>query len=127
MYALVLLAGSALGGLERGEAAFVPTTAEGQVPERFRLPAERFAFEVQELRAPPGYTVAAVRFPSPVVTPDPENNTVHAEYFRPRGPGPARRPAVVVLHILGADFALSRYLAARLADRGVAALFLKLP
>ena len=37
------------------------------------------------------------------------------------------RPAVVVLHILGADFALSRYLAARLADRGVAALFVKLP
>jgi dienelactone hydrolase len=34
---------------------------------------------------------------------------------------------VVVLHILGADFPLSRYLAARLADRGVAALFVKLP
>ena len=34
---------------------------------------------------------------------------------------------MVVLHILGADFALSRYYAARLADRGVAALFLKLP
>ena len=33
----------------------------------------------------------------------------------------------MVLHILGADFALSRYLAARLADRGVAALFVKLP
>jgi dienelactone hydrolase len=34
---------------------------------------------------------------------------------------------VIVLHILGADFPLSRYLAARLADRGVAALFVKLP
>jgi dienelactone hydrolase len=34
---------------------------------------------------------------------------------------------VIVLHILGADFALSRYVAARLADRGVAALFVKLP
>ena len=34
---------------------------------------------------------------------------------------------MVVLHILGADFALSRYLAARLADRGVAALFVQLP
>ncbi len=32
-----------------------------------------------------------------------------------------------MLHILGADFALSRYLAARLADRGVAAMFVKLP
>ncbi len=46
------------------------------------------------------------------------------------GPGVDRTAgtrAVVVLHILGADFALSRYLAARLADRGVAALFVKLP
>ena len=34
---------------------------------------------------------------------------------------------MIVLHILGADFALSRYFAARLADRGVAALFVKLP
>jgi dienelactone hydrolase len=33
----------------------------------------------------------------------------------------------VVLHILGADFALSRFMAARLADRGVHALFVKLP
>ena len=60
-----------------------------------------------------------------MTTPDVENNTVHAEYFRPNGPG--KRPAVVVLHILGADFALSRYLCARLADKGVAALFVKLP
>ena len=51
---------------------------------------------------------------------------MHAEYFRPTAPG--KRPAVVVLHILGADFArLSRYFAARLAERGVAALFVKLP
>jgi dienelactone hydrolase len=127
MHALVLLTGLALAGLERGEAAFVPTAAEGQVPERFRLPAATFGFEQEELRTTPHYIVSAVRFPSPIVTPDPENNTVHAEYFRPSGPGPRRRPAVVVLHILGADFALSRYLAARLADRGVAALFVKLP
>ena len=38
-----------------------------------------------------------------------------------------KRPGVIVLHILGADFPLSRYMAARLADRGVAALFVKLP
>ena len=34
---------------------------------------------------------------------------------------------VIVLHILGADFPLSRYMAARMADRGIAALFVKLP
>ena len=61
--------------------------------------------------------MARLRFPSPITTPEPENNVVHAEYFRPNGPGP-KRPAVIVLHILGADFPLSRYMAARLADRG---------
>jgi poly(3-hydroxybutyrate) depolymerase len=74
----------------------------------------------------PRYRVALLRFPSPVVTPEPENNTVHAEYFEPVG-FTGKRPAAVVLHILGSDFPLSRYMAARLADRGVAALFLKLP
>jgi dienelactone hydrolase len=119
----------ALGDVERGEAVFRPTAAEAEVPERFRLPAARFGYELEPIRDDDGFTVAAVRFPSPVVSPDPVNNTVHAEFFCPKGTDPphARRPAVIVLHILGADFALSRYLAARLAQRGVAALFVKLP
>ena len=112
-------------GLERGEARFVPTADEAEVPAPFRLEAATFAFEREPLRSTPNYAVEAVRFPSPLPSGVAENDTVHAEYFRPTGPG--RRPAVVVLHILGADFALSRYLAARLADRGVAALFVKLP
>ncbi|MHC5540491.1 dienelactone hydrolase family protein, partial [Singulisphaera rosea] len=111
--------------IERGQVAFRPTPAESSVPEQFRLSAEVFSFEAELRLTHETYTVSAVRFPSPITTPDPENNTVHAEYFRPVGA--SKRPAVVVLHILGADFALSRYLAARLADRGVAALFLKLP
>ena len=121
----IVLAGLILGAVDRGEAEFRPGPAEAGVPERFRLPASTFPYEVEPLRDAGAYTVSALRFPSPVVTPDPENNTVHAEYFRPKGEG--RRPAVIVLHILGADFALSRYLAARLAERGVAALFVKLP
>ena len=72
------------------------------------------------------YVVSKLRFPSLIETPDAENNVVHAEYFAPIGFGP-KRPGVIVLHILGADFPLSRYMAARMADRGVAALFVKLP
>ena len=72
------------------------------------------------------YTVSKLRFPSLIETPDVENNVVHAEYFAPVGFGP-KRPGVIVLHILGADFPLSRYMAARMADRGIAALFVKLP
>ncbi len=125
MSSLLFLAMISLGGVERGEAAFRPTAEESRVPERFRLEAAVFRYEMEPRLETEEYTVSAVRFPSPIVTPDLENNTVHAEYFQPRKAG--KRPAVVVLHILGADFALSRYVAARLADRGVAALFVKLP
>jgi dienelactone hydrolase len=125
VHALVIVVSIVLGAIERGEVAFRPTAAEAHVAERFRLSPAKFAYELETVRTTPRYTVAEVRFPSPIESPDPVNNTVHAEYFRPVGEG--RRPAVVVLHILGSDFALSRYLAARLADRGVAALFVKLP
>ena len=114
-----------VGGIEKGEATFRPSVSEKDVPGRFRLKEATFAYELEEVRATSAYTVLKLRFPSPIVTNDPVNDMVHAEYFRPNKPG--KRPAVVVLHILGADFALSRYMAARLADRGVAALFVKLP
>jgi dienelactone hydrolase len=112
----------------RGEVHFKPTAAEAEVPKRFRLKEAVFPFEMEQRRATPRYTVWAVRFPSEVVTSDAANNTVHAEYFQPTNlPHGTKCSAVVVLHILGADFALSRYVAARLADAGVGALFVKLP
>ena len=114
-----------IAAVEHGEARFTPTPAEVDVPERFRLEERRFPYEIEPQLETANYRVSTVRFPSPVVSADVDNNTVHAEYFQAKAPG--KRPAVVVLHILGADFALSRYLAARLADRGVSALFIKLP
>ena len=125
MQAILVMIGVMTLGLERGEAPFRPTAAEAGVPEAFRLAASSFAYELEPLRDEPAFGVSALRFPSPIESPDPVNNTVRAEYFRPKVAG--KRPAVVVLHILGADFALSRYPAARLADRGVAALFVQLP
>ena len=114
------------GAVERGEVVFRPGPEESSVPERFRLESATFQYELEPLFSTPNYSVSRLRFPSPITTPDPANNVVHAEYFAPRGGGP-KHPGVVVLHILGADFPLSRYMSARLADRGVAALFLKLP
>jgi fermentation-respiration switch protein FrsA (DUF1100 family) len=111
---------------EQGEVVFRPTPEESTVPELFRLEAGSFHYELETVLATPRYTVSRVRFPSPITTADAVNNVVHAEFFDPTS-YPGRRPAVIVLHILGSDFPLSRYLAARLADRGVAALFLKLP
>ncbi len=124
--AWMLLAADA--SVERGEITFTPTAAEADVPERFRLAEATFGYEMELVRETERYRVYKVRFPSPVETRDAANNTVHAEYFQPiAANAESRAPGVVVLHILGADFALSRYLAARLADQGVAALFMKLP
>jgi dienelactone hydrolase len=121
---LILCAGA--GQIEHGQASFRPGPSESSVPERFRMAAGGFSFELEPLLTTPRYTVSKLRFPSLIETREPENNTVHAEYFAPVGFGPGR-PGVIVLHILGADFPLSRYMAARMADRGIAALFVKLP
>ena len=123
-YALILT-WVVCSGVETGASRFVPTAAEADVPALYQLPAAEFSFELEPILDEPRFTVSRVRFPSPIVTKDPTNNIVHAEYFQPKATG--KRPAVVVLHILGADFALSRYYAARLASSGVAALFMRLP
>ncbi len=119
---------AALAGLpteETGRVDFKPGVKEPDVPARFRLEAATFDYKLTKRLETSSYSVWSLQFPSPIVTLDESNNTVHAEYFRPNSPG--RHPGVVVLHILGADFALSRYMAVRMAERGVAALFLKLP
>lgn len=109
-----------------GEVKFSPTPAESSVPEIFRL--DQHAFEYQQTPVPTvskTVEISEVTFPSPVETPHACNNTVHCEYFRPVAAG--RHPAVVVLHILGGDFELSRLFSRNLAQHGVAALFVKLP
>jgi pimeloyl-ACP methyl ester carboxylesterase len=125
LIAFVLLSLGA-AAVEKGEVRFQPGPREPAVPARFRMGRAVFSFELEPVMTARRYTVSKLRFPSLIETPDAENNVVHAEYFAPLGMGP-KRPAVIVLHILGADFPLSRYMAARLADRGVAALFVKLP
>jgi cephalosporin-C deacetylase-like acetyl esterase len=121
-----LVAGLAVSPPERGQVRFQPGPLEPSVPARFRLEPDVYTYELKLVFTESRYTVSKLTFPSPVQTRDVENNTVHAEYFAPLGQQ-GKRPAVIVLHILGADFPLSRYMAARLADRGVAALFVKLP
>lgn len=118
---------AAAEGAEReGEIRFEPTADEPTVPEMFRLAPATFRFHQQPRKTTAtGYDVWEVTFPSPVETAVEANNTVPCEYFRPLGPG--KHPAVIVLHILGGDFDLSRLFARQLAQGGVAALFVKLP
>ena len=109
-----------------GEVRFEPTAEEAAVAERFRLASHTFPFQAKRLGIDsPTIEVWDVTFPSPVVTPHEANNTVHGEYYRPKGEG--KRPAVVVLHILGGDFPLSRLFCNTLAQHGVAAIFIKMP
>src|SRR5207302_366383 len=71
-----------------------------------------------------GIEVYQLTFPSPVTTPTPENNTVYAEYYRPKGEGPF--PAVIVLDITGGDQSLSRFIARSLAQNKIAGLFVQM-
>src|SRR5262245_3081161 len=110
-----------------GEVQFTPVANESQiVPKSFQLAARKFAFEQKPQTSwTEGVTMSLVTFPSPVVTPEANNNTVHCEYFQPTTPG--KHPAVIVLHILGGDFPLARVFANNFAQHGVAALFVKMP
>jgi dienelactone hydrolase len=113
--------------VRRGEVQFTPVASESQVvPRSFQLAAKTFAFEQKPQESwTEGVAMSLVTFPSPVVTPEANNNTVHCEYFRPTTPG--KHPAVVVLHILGGDFPLARVFANNFAQHGIAALFVKMP
>lgn len=110
----------------KGTVKFQPTGDPAKVPEVYRLDAHEFPFEMNlkhDYRGL-GVEVHQVRFPSPVTTKYPENNTVHAEFYRPKGPGPF--PGVVVLDILGGDQSLSRIQANYFAQHGIAALFVQM-
>ncbi len=105
---------------------FCPGATESDVPKPFRMAAHQFESTEQEIgRWLNTVVVRDVRFPSPITTEDEVNNTVHCEYFVPQGQG--KRPGVVVLHILGGDFELSRMMCRTLALSGTGALFVKMP
>jgi dienelactone hydrolase len=108
---------------EAGTVRFDPSGDEtAGVPEPYRLAARTFEYRLSlrfELRHT-GVDVYDLTFPSPVRSGVPENDTVHAEYFVPKGPG--RFPAVLVLDILDGQQVVSRGEALWLARSGVAAL-----
>lgn len=110
---------------EQGTAHFTPAD-QTKVPERYRLEPHTFAWRLKyEKSLPKGdVDVFHLTFPSPVVTDCPENNTVHAEYYRPREKGPF--PCVIVLDITGGDQSVSRSISTVLAQKGVGALFVQM-
>src|SRR5438067_103193 len=97
--------------LERGTVSFQPTSAAPAIPERYRLAAHSFPYTLERQRELANSEVAVDQlcFPSPVVSDCPANNTVYAEYYRPRGTGPF--PGVIVLDITAGNQQLSRTIA----------------
>jgi cephalosporin-C deacetylase-like acetyl esterase len=117
---------SAQAPLVTATVCFTPQGDQQNIPERYRLGAHQFDYEMNPKRELPlaGVEVFEVRFPSPLESPHPENNTVHAEYYRPRKDGPF--PCVIVLDITGGDQSLSRTIARHLAQNGIGGLFVQM-
>ncbi|HLJ91869.1 MAG TPA: prolyl oligopeptidase family serine peptidase [Gemmataceae bacterium] len=114
------------GPSERGTVQFRLLGNQKNIPDRYRLEEHSFDYEMawKGDQADSSVAVYRVRFPSPVTSACPENNTIHAEYYRPKGNGPF--PGVIVLDITAGDQRLSRIIAHCLAQNKVAALFVQM-
>lgn len=88
-----------------------------------------FSYRMELLSKRAGYRIYRLTYPSPVVTPVEQNNTIPADYYLPTGIGPSapKRPAVICLHILEGNFELVHMTCSVLASRGIPAVMFKLP
>jgi dienelactone hydrolase len=112
--------------IEKGTVQFKPSGDQKNIPKRYRLKAHGFAYQMEQIEDLPlsGLTIHRLTFPSPVTSDCKENNTVHAEYYRPRGKGPF--PCVIVLDITAGDQSLSRFIATNLAQNNIGGLFVQM-
>ena len=112
---------------ETGEVRFQSDDITAGVPERYRLAPHSFPYTLEPKYDLPqaGVEILALRFPSAVTSAYPDNNTVHAEYFRPKTG--TRLPAVVVLDILDGKQVVSRGKALWLAQNGIPSVVVVLP
>jgi dienelactone hydrolase len=126
----LLIAAPALANhkaVEKGKVAFKPIDDQARVAECYRLDPVEFDYVLTPKRELPvsGIDIYDLTFPSPVKTKYPENNTVHAEYYVPRGKGPF--PGVIILDILDGSQVVSRGIASVLAANGIAGLCVQMP
>jgi dienelactone hydrolase len=129
MRSLILLAlVVTTSGLCAAEPVQFDSRDSAETPERFRLASHTFTAEsepwldLEQSRI----EVRKVRFPSAVASKYPVNDTVHGEYFIPKGMH-GKRPAVLVLDILDGSARVSRGEALWLAQHGIPAFVMYLP
>lgn len=109
--------------------ADAPHDAAGEFTVSRTFDGAPFGYRMKLLSTKPGYRVYRLTYPSPVVTPVEQNNTVPADFYLPEGieAGGPKRPAVVCLHILEGNFELVHMTCSVLASRGIPAIMFKLP
>lgn len=113
----------ALNVFHPGDAA-----AQRQVPDiRQPPPREGVAWTVLPRPSGADQVVSLLRFPSPVLTESPRNNTVEALVYRPRDAA-RPMPVAILLHFFGAvNLRFEERMAAELNRRGIAVAVLTLP
>jgi len=127
--ALAVLAGAILATCDARAAG----RNDGEFPRTVRVvrtfDGKPFEYTIHSETRKARYTVYRLSYPSPVVTPVPQNNLVPAEYYLPRGarPGEPPRPAAICLHILNGNYELVHLTCSMLASRGIPAIMFKLP
>jgi dienelactone hydrolase len=127
LLALGFAAPAPAAGEERGTLKVSADDAKSPVAERYRMADYAGEYKLApryDLRHS-GVTVYDLTFPSPVKSDVPENNTVYATYFVPKGK--EKCPAVIVLDIMQGNQLIARGEAMWLAQNGVAAMVVLLP
>src|SRR5688500_701610 len=112
---------------QTGKVTFKAVDDQADVAECYRLAPTEFTYQLKPKRelVVSGIDIYELTFPSPVTTKYPENNTVHAEYYLPRGKGPF--PGVIILDILDGSQVVSKAVATVLAANGIARLCVQMP
>lgn len=129
------VAGGLLALLLSLGAAGQPAPAPAPAPEVCQVAAansfdgQPFSYTIQLQSEQPRHRRYALKYPSPLQTALSSNNMIPAEYYLPANlaAGQARRPAVIVLHILNGSYELERMLCTVLAENGVPAVMFFLP
>lgn len=103
--------------------------ATGQTAEwlhGFAPEPQTFSYTVEAGDEDDSIRMVRIVYPSPMLSPYPENNTIPGELYLPKN-AKGRVPAAIVLDILDGRAVLPRMMARSLANRGVAAFYFPMP
>ena len=108
--------------IEKGEVKFAADAKDGGAPEFFRMDARTFPYELKPKYSLPNaeVDVFSLSYPSAVNSASVSNNTVYAEYYKPRSAG--KHPTLIVLDIMDGAQVVARSQALWLAQHDIAAL-----